>query len=349
MPDIAIVATALVTPVGLRTAQTCASVRAGISRLSAFKWNGNTCRGLFSAAIPDGCLAGLSIDPGTDPAPASIEKRILRLVGSTAGQLSQLDLDPVPLVIGLGNGFEHFNDRDILAMAARQLGVATVADNSAVIKQGRAAGLMAIGTACDMLAAQKADKVLTGGVDSFHDVDLLGRLNIENRMKSPTAKDGFIPGEGAALLLLMEKRAAEKRQYPILGVISAWAAGFEPGHLASDKPCLGTGLCETFQKLFDGRSSKKIATIYASMNAQSYWAKEFSAAYLRFNTYFKASASVHHPAQYYGDPGAASGAIMTALAATGIDLGYQNSPALVYASSDYGQRCAVIVNSKGEY
>jgi hypothetical protein len=39
---------------------------------------------------------------------------------------------------------------------------------------------------------------------------------------------------------------------------------------------------------------------------------------------------------------------MTVLAATGIHLGYRQGPALVYAASDHGPRCAVIVNNNGE-
>ncbi len=345
MPDIAIVATACTTSVGLHTAQTCASVRTGISRTSAFKWNGVTCQGLFSASIPDGCLPELALAPGKEPELTHIEKRILQLAGSTREQMSHLDLADIPLVIGLCQepAFNRLSDNDILALVASQIQATILPDKSLVIKKGRASGLMAIRTACEMLTTGQADKVLAGGCDSFHDHELLGKLNIDNRMKSQIAKDGFIPGEGAGLVLLMTESAAQQSQYPILGKIRSWATGFEPGHLGSDKPYHGNGLAETVQALFHNHSFEKIPTVYSSMNAESHWAKEWAAAYLRSSKHFQESVSLHHPAEYYGDPGAACGPIMTALAATGIKQGYQQGPALVYASSDHGQRCAIIV------
>ena len=52
---------------------------------------------------------------------------------------------------------------------------------------------------------------------------------------------------------------------------------------------------------------------------------------------------MHHPADCYGDTGAACGALMVSLAALGIKEGYRSSPALVYASSDQGARAALAV------
>jgi 3-oxoacyl-[acyl-carrier-protein] synthase-1 len=52
---------------------------------------------------------------------------------------------------------------------------------------------------------------------------------------------------------------------------------------------------------------------------------------------------MHHPADSFGDTGAASGTLMVGLAAVGIRNRYRRSPALVYGSSDRGPRAALVV------
>jgi 3-oxoacyl-[acyl-carrier-protein] synthase-1 len=54
---------------------------------------------------------------------------------------------------------------------------------------------------------------------------------------------------------------------------------------------------------------------------------------------------MHHPAESFGDVGAASGPLMVGLAALGFGARYRQSPALVYASSDRGHRAAIVVSA----
>ena len=79
------------------------------------------------------------------------------------------------------------------------------------------------------------------------------------------------------------------------------------------------------------------------MNGENHWAKEWGVARIRNNGTFSAEHGMHHPADCYGDTGAACGALMVSLAALGIKEGYRSSPALVYASSDQGARAALAV------
>lgn len=50
-----------------------------------------------------------------------------------------------------------------------------------------------------------------------------------------------------------------------------------------------------------------------------------------------------HPAECIGDAGAALPAIMLGCAALGLQRGYLDGPALVFASSDHGPRGAVLL------
>ena len=79
------------------------------------------------------------------------------------------------------------------------------------------------------------------------------------------------------------------------------------------------------------------------MNGESVWAKEWGTAFIRNRARFDENAEMNHPAEYYGDPGAAAGPLMAGLALTGLHRGYLKGPVLVFTSSDHGQRAAVLL------
>jgi len=88
-----------------------------------------------------------------------------------------------------------------------------------------------------------------------------------------------------------------------------------------------------------------IDVVYSSMNGESHWAREFGVARLRNCRHFRESAVVEHPADCYGDLGAATGPVLMGLAA--LDLMKRARPArhLVCCSSDHTPRAAVIMES----
>jgi 3-oxoacyl-[acyl-carrier-protein] synthase I len=158
--------------------------------------------------------------------------------------------------------------------------------------------------------------------------------------------DGFIPGEGAAFLLLAGESAAAARGLTALARVSRVAMGFETGHLYASEPYRGDGLAATFQQLFaSGEVGGPVAEVYSSMNGESHWAKEWGVGYLRNRAAFQPEHGMHHPADCYGDVGAASGPLMVGLAALGIKAGYRRSSSLVYGSSDFGARAAMVVSA----
>jgi 3-oxoacyl-[acyl-carrier-protein] synthase-1 len=75
------------------------------------------------------------------------------------------------------------------------------------------------------------------------------------------------------------------------------------------------------------------------MNGESHWAKEWGVGFLRSRASFDESHSMKHPADCFGDTGAAAGALLAGLAA----LDASSGPALVYASSDLGPRASISI------
>jgi 3-oxoacyl-[acyl-carrier-protein] synthase I len=212
--------------------------------------------------------------------------------------------------------------------------------------RGRAGGLAAIGQASDPIRTGRAKFMLAGGVDTYRDLYVLGTLDVEKRVKSAANFDGFIPGEGAAFLLLASSAAAASAGLAPWGAVSIVAQATEPGHLYSEEPYRGDGLALAVQQLVQtGAVAGPIQEVYSSMNGESHWAKEWGVARIRNNGTFSAEHGMHHPADCYGDTGAACGPLMAGLAALGIKQGYRGAPALVYGSSDRGQRAALAVSA----
>jgi 3-oxoacyl-[acyl-carrier-protein] synthase-1 len=155
--------------------------------------------------------------------------------------------------------------------------------------------------------------------------------------------DGFVPGEGAAFVLLGKKAPAGQPAVRIRGV----AQGFEAGHLYSDEPYKGDGLAGIVTTLFENMpDGPKIQSVLAGFNGENFNAKEWGVTALRNAGHLEEPIRLEHPVDCIGDPGAALGPLLVILAAIGLQKGYLNGPCLAWCSSDYGSRAAVVIDNK---
>jgi 3-oxoacyl-[acyl-carrier-protein] synthase-1 len=291
------------------------------------------------ASVPDGCLQPLDALAEDIPRKNSV-MRILGLFGSLREELAPIRFaQQIPLIIGL-DASTHLtgkNDAAFLRHMAAMAGIDMDNRHSKLIANGRASGLLAVIEAIKLIESGRTRAVLTGGCDTYKDIELLSALDHEARLKSEANRDGFIPGEGVGLLLLTEGPAKNVH-------ITATASGFEPGHIYSSEPYLGQGLFQTLKALFQNRRfAKKIETVYSSMNGESYWVKEWGVASIRLTDHFSQNYRFEHPADCYGDLGAAAGPVMAGIAVDRLNNSLIKGPALVYASSDHGERAALII------
>jgi 3-oxoacyl-[acyl-carrier-protein] synthase I len=224
-----------------------------------------------------------------------------------------------------------------LAQLAAQSGAKLDLDKSAVIPKGGASGLFAIHEAIALVKSNAVPYAIAGGVDTFLDLRRLAFLDSEDRLTG-ASMDGFIPGEGAAFLLLGKSKSSLAR---ITGV----GLGSEKGHRYSKEPYRGDGLADAFRAAFASRpaNAPKVHTVYAGFNGESMPAKEWGVAYLRNKDHFADPFAVEHPADVIGDAGAALGPIMVVLAALGIAGGHRSEACLVWSTSDREPRAAAIV------
>jgi 3-oxoacyl-[acyl-carrier-protein] synthase I len=231
-----------------------------------------------------------------------------------------------------------------LAHLAAQTKLSFDLSKSKMFPMGRAAGLYALQEALQRLKTGQTEQIVVGGVDTYLDLYLLGTLDMEGRVLAEGVMDGFIPGEGAGFLLLRSATKPVSGKSSLASVLGV-ATGVEKGHRYSEEIYRGDGLAGTLQQLFRSvsLSKDKVRTVYAGFNGENFWAKEWGVAYMRSQEQFETDFRVEHPADCFGDPGAALGPITVGLAAIGMQKGYRKGPTLVWCSSDREPRAAALV------
>lgn len=212
-----------------------------------------------------------------------------------------------------------------------------------LITTGRAGGLQAIDVAFKYFASTGKDVALVGGVDTYQSHFLLGVLDNQDRILAEGIMDGFVPGEGAGFLMLVSERVVGKLPKKPLAAVYQPGLADEPGHRYSKEPYRGDGLASAFRSAIDNANGQSIHTIYSSMNGEHFGAKELGVAQVRNNAAIAESVKIEHPADGFGDIGAACGPVLVALAALDLQKGWRQGPALVYGASEQQARSAVVV------
>jgi 3-oxoacyl-[acyl-carrier-protein] synthase-1 len=217
--------------------------------------------------------------------------------------------------------------------------------HSAIVPHGRAAGLMALELAINALQSNSLSTVIVGGVDTHLDLRLLGMLDAEQRILGARVMDGFVPGEGAAFVVL-SGRSAGKGPH---AVVNSVASSMDEGHRYGTAPARGEGLANAMTQLRQraGQLPGQIGTTFAGFNGESFDSKLWGVARMRHNDFFAPAMVIDHPADKFGDAGAATGAILMALAATSLTVGARQGPALVWAASDREPRACALVSIAG--
>jgi 3-oxoacyl-[acyl-carrier-protein] synthase-1 len=218
--------------------------------------------------------------------------------------------------------------------------------HSRVVPAGRAAALVALELALEALGRDPARPVIVGGVDSYLDLRLLASLEAEGRLLGSRVMDGFIPGEGAAFLVLGDMALASGQSSGV-ATAEAAASAADPGHRGGSEPALGEGLAQALD-ILRGRLAKApgpVGTTFAGLNGESFDAKAWGVARMRHADFFGPGMALEHPADCCGDTGAATGAILLALAAQALSTGQRAGPALVWAASDGESRACALLSS----
>lgn len=253
---------------------------------------------------------------------------------------------PIPVVLALPSkerpGFDPRLEQHLLpALAARSRVPLDVARSSLVLL-GRGGGVAAFEKARELFA-QGVPAVLVGGIDSYFDSDVLDFLDNERRLHGPDTENGFIPGEGAAFVLLVAQQAT--RSLVIHGRIIAAATTEEPRPYGSDEPCLGVGMTLAVKRAAGEISGTgSIRWVLTDVTDERHRVDEWTYAFARNHAAFSADVVHDQPLLKTGDLGAASVAVLLAMIAIRWQTGCAVDPtALIAVHSDGPTRGALLV------
>ncbi|TQM78411.1 3-oxoacyl-[acyl-carrier-protein] synthase II [Saccharothrix saharensis] len=116
-----------------------------------------------------------------------------------------------------------------------------------VVSTACASGATAIGTACDLLTAGRCDVVLAGGAEALlNPLTMAGfaRMGALSTTEDPAAasrpfdagRDGFVAGEGAAVLVLQRARDARAEGRRVRARIVGYGASADAHHITNPHP-----------------------------------------------------------------------------------------------------------------
>ena len=209
--------------------------------------------------------------------------------------------------------------------------------HSRTFAMGRSGGFEALKIAYSYFEATGNEFALIGGVDSYrHFSRQIDALDKDNRLLAEGATNGFAIGEGACFHLLATPQAVVKYSLMPKLYLGYPAVDQEPGHRFSQLPYRGGGLSEVFRRALAASPNIPIESIYSSLNGESFGTKELGVARIRNQGQLDLNIPVHHPADCFGDLGAAMAPILWGVVAQN-----EKRPSLIYCSSDGPERGAV--------
>ncbi len=342
--DVYVVATGARTPVGLCSETTAAATRAGLCRIREhprFVGAG----GELLRCARDGVL-GVDV-PGVQ----RLVEMALSSLREVAADIPQAvaESQPVPLFLGLPSPRPGFDDRTA-ELVVQGIEAVELPHGARVIVEplrgDHTAAFRALDIGIASIAQGTTSLCIVGGVDSYLDIETLDWLDSQSRLAREGVRGGFIPGEGAGMLLLAERTACLHYGLARLARVRGVATVAEPRSLGSPEGVLGEGLTSALRRALGHLSvpEERIDDVYCDINGERYRSDEWGFTVLRLQRRLRGGARYRSGVASSGDVGAASGAVNCVLATQAWKRRYARGPrTVVWGSSYEGERGAAVL------
>lgn len=213
--------------------------------------------------------------------------------------------------------------------------------NSEIVRTGRAGLAPVLDKAHELLSEGVCKQVLVLGIDSFLNAETVNHYLRADRLLVPGNRDGFIPGEAAAAVLL----ELAPPDVPGLHIVG-WGRGEEPGRPDGSVPSRAQGLSRALRTAFDQADidCNDLAFRMSDQNGEGFFAGEAANAFTRVAVDGGTTPMVYTTADCAGEVGAATGALM--LAWLQHLLPRPDGPGdcgVIHLANDDGLRSAVVV------
>jgi 3-oxoacyl-[acyl-carrier-protein] synthase-1 len=257
---------------------------------------------------------------------------------------------PLPVLLALPAPRPGFDDEAGIRLARaiiQALPISVDKRSCSMVLEGHAGGVKLLLEAERLLTPGVAPAVLVGGVESYRDLAALRFIEQTGRLRTEDDPLGWIPGEGASFLLLTTRMRAERLGVSPVMTLDAAVTAIEPMPWYSGQPTIGAGLTEALRAALEDPGVR--VEVYCDLNGEPWRADEWGYAYLRTAVHYVEPLAITHPADCWGDVGAASGPMLIAVAVEQmINDRSASKRALVWTASDtLPLRAACVLTDNG--
>jgi 3-oxoacyl-[acyl-carrier-protein] synthase-1 len=330
-----------VTPVGLDAPSSCASIRAGISRIAADH--------PFPPPMDPQYVALVKARHFLRPTPTDW---LLNLATRALKECVR-DEPPPPDQVALficpperfrkHPGLDRLDDTALLQQLRTRTGIRITA-HSAVLHSGQAGIVEGLSRAHDLIATGRVTHCIVGGVDSLANAIDIERLRKAARLYVEGNPQAVIPGEGAAFVCVSGTHRG--RRLRSLGQILGVGTARESKTALGPEFSQGDAMREALGQACDGARVHEgsLGWVSSTFNGERYGAWEAMLFRPRFYRTRREHLPITYPAMAVGEMGTAAGALSIIVAAMAITRGYApGGYAMCEMASEEGLRGACIV------
>ncbi|MNS92348.1 3-oxoacyl-(acyl carrier protein) synthase [compost metagenome] len=338
MSAVCIVGSGMVTAVGLDAPSSCAAIRCALDNFQETRFIDQGGEWLIAASVP-------LEEPWRGR--TKLVKMAARAIAETLQGAPGLDAAQVPLLLGLAEddrpGRLEGLDLSLLHEVERELGLRFHPDSNCIAR-GRVSAAVALLNARKLIHQGGHRHVLMAAVDSLLSGPTLAAFEARERLLTSQNSNGFIPGEGAAAVLVSAPVASDTPQLACI----ALGFGMEPATVeAEDKPLRAEGLTQAIRAALAeaGCGLERMDYRLTDISGEQYYFKEASLALSRTLRVRKEHFHLWHPADCIGECGAAIGPAMLAVALAACRKGYGEGPNIFcHLGNDAGQRAVALLS-----
>ncbi|SDH22265.1 3-oxoacyl-[acyl-carrier-protein] synthase-1 [Pseudomonas flavescens] len=338
MSALGILSCGMVSAVGLSAPASCAAIRCAIDNFQETRFIDGGGEWQIAASVP-------LEEPWRGR--TKLVKMAARAIAESLAAVPGLDCTDTPLLLGVAEldrpGRCDGLDSSLLRDIERELGVQFHAA-STLIPRGRVSAGVALLNARRLIHEGGHRHVVIAGVDSFLNAATLSALEQRQRLLTSRHCDGFVPGEGAAAVIVGAPLRQDAEQLICIGL----GFGVEKATVeADDMPLRADGLVQATQSaLKDGNCRMEQMDYRLTDNSgEQYYFKEAALALSRTLRVVKEDFDIWHPADCIGECGAAIGPAMLAVALATSRKGYGPGSNIVYQlGNDAGERAVALLS-----
>src|SRR5215472_5371001 len=299
MQPVAVIASGMVTSVGLNSPSTCAAIRCAIDNFSETRFMDSGGEWIIGAQVPlEQPWRGL---PKLVHMAAPAIRECLAHVGKVRPEM-------IPLLLCVAEkerpGRLAGLDDQLFHDIETEFGV-RFHSSSGVIARGRVAGALALAEARRLIYEQRIPFCIIAGTDSYLVAATLDAYQRADRLLTSQNSNGFIPGEAGAAVLVGPPGQTREPKLLLVG----FGIGEEKATIDSEEALRADGLVGAFRAAFAeaGRTIDDLDFRLTDSNGEQYWFKEAALAMTRTLRARKERFQIWHPADCIGETGAAIG------------------------------------------